>query len=86
MEESEKRAMMAEAFKIAESIISGETDPNEGCSKLGEINRDLDWPTELAALGLLSHEQYDHENIGITAESCVPDIIDECKKLVASYS
>ncbi|WP_297896449.1 hypothetical protein [Shewanella sp.] len=59
---------------------------NLGCAKLGEINRDLDWPIELAAFGLLAHEQHDHENIGITAENCIPEIINECTKLVASHS
>ncbi len=78
--------MMSEAIEIAKSIIAGDTDPNKGCSKLGEINKDLDWPKELSAFGLLSHEQYDHESIGVTAADCVPDIIDECKKLVANYS
>lgn len=78
--------MMADAFQIAKKVLSGDIDPNLGCAKLGEINRDLDWPTELSVFGLLAHEQHDHENIGITAENCVPEIIDECKKLVASHS
>jgi hypothetical protein len=46
----------------------------------------LDWPDELSAFGLLAHEQYDHENIGITAEGCVPDIIEESKKLIDRIS
>jgi hypothetical protein len=86
MEESEKIELLANAFEIAKKILSGDVAPNSGCAKLGEINRDLDWPTELAAFGLLAHEQYDHENIGITAENCIPEIIDECNKLVASQS
>ncbi|MGI2142625.1 hypothetical protein RA178_09725 [Shewanella oncorhynchi] len=86
MEETEKIEMLADAVSIAKKILAGDIDPNLGCAKLGEINRDLDWPTELAAFGLLAHEQYDHENIGITVESCVPEIIDECTKLVASHS
>ncbi|MCK7633212.1 MULTISPECIES: hypothetical protein [unclassified Shewanella] len=86
MKESDEKEMMLNAVEIAKSIIAGDTDPNAGCSKLGEINRDLDWPKELSAFGLLSHEQYDHENIGITAEACIQEIIDECKKLVANYS
>lgn len=86
MEESEKIEMMAEAVLIAKKILAGEIDTNLGCTKLGEINRDLDWSTELSAFGLLAHEQHDHENIGITAENCIPEIIDECNKLVARHS
>lgn len=78
--------MLADAVSIAKKILAGDIDSNLGCAKLGEINRDLDWPTELAAFGLLAHEQYDHENIGIKAENCVTEIIDECTKLVASHS
>jgi hypothetical protein len=86
MEEADKKVVFAKAIEIAKSIIAGEINPNDGCAKLGDLNRDLDWPEELSVFGLLSHEQYDHENIGITAESCVSDIIDECKKLVANHS
>ena len=83
MTESENNEMIEEAIEIAKGILAGEVDPNEGCSKLGDIGRALDWPKELWGFGLLSHEQHDHEHIGITAENCVPDIIYECKKLVA---
>lgn len=86
MKESEKIEMMGGAVQIAKTVISGDIDPNLGCAKLGEINRDLDWPTELSAFGLLAHEQYDHENIGITAKGCVQEIIDECEKLVTNHS
>lgn len=86
MKESEKQELISEAVGIAKSIIAGDTDPNKGSAKLGDLNKVLDWPKELSAFGLLSHEQYDHENIGITAESCIPEIVDECKKLVEKYS
>ena len=81
-----KKELLEQALSIAKCILNGEKDPNKGCSELGDINRVLDWPDELSAFGLLAHEQYDHENIGITAESCVPDIINECKKLVEKFS
>ena len=77
---------IAKAIEIAKDIVQGRKNANDGCSELGEINRELDWPEELAPFGLLAHEQYDHENIGITAEGCVPEIIDECKKLIEKYS
>ena len=86
MKEMNRTEMLGKAVVIAKSILSGEKDPNLGCSELGEINRSLDWPEELAAFGLLSHEQYDHENIGITAEGCVPEIKEECEKLIERLS
>lgn len=86
MNEPNNKQLVAQAVEIAKSILNGEKAPNYGCSELGEINRALDWPEDLAAFGLLAHEQYDHEHIGITAESCVPDIKQECEKLVEKYS
>ncbi len=83
MKETKKIAPINEAIDIAKKILSGEIDPNKGCSLIGDINHELDWPEELSAFGLLAHEQYDHDNIGITAEGCIPEIIDECKKLIA---
>jgi hypothetical protein len=78
--------LMSEAVAIAQRIAAGEIDPNEGCGLIGEISRDLDWPNELSSFGLLAHEQHDHGNIGITAEGCVPDIIEESRKLIAKIS
>ena len=86
MKDTDKQEMMKQALEIANSIIKGETNPNKGCSELGELNRDYDWPEELSIFGLLSHEQYDHENLGITAENTVPQIIEECKNLVYKNS
>jgi len=86
MNDLEKKELTEKAIEVAKRILAGETDPNEGCSQLGDINRALDWPKELSVFGLLSHEQYDHEDLYITPENCVPDIIDECKKLVANNS
>jgi len=83
MIESENYEMLEESIGIAKGILAGEVDPNEGCSRIDGIARALKWPRELSTLALLSHEQNDHEHIGITAENCVPDIVDACKKLVA---
>lgn len=78
-----REELLQEAVSIAQKILSGELQPNAGCTLIGDINRELDWPPELGSLGLLAHDQTGHEHIGITAESCVPEIIDECRKLVA---
>ena len=77
---------ITKALVIAKDIVQGHKNENDGCSELSEINRELDWPEDLAPFGLLAHEQYDHENIGIIAEGCVPEIIDECKKYIEKHS
>jgi len=86
MDAKSREELIAEAVAIAKRIVAGEIAPNVGCGEIGDINHALDWPDELAALGMLAHEQHDHENIGITAESCVPDIIEESKKLIDKIS
>jgi len=70
------------AKTIAKSIISGDMQPNEGCKIIGDINRALDWPVELVYFGLLSHDQTNHEDIGITEESIRPEIIEAAKELL----
>ena len=69
MKDTDKQEMMKQALEIANSIIKGEINTNKGCSELGELNRDYDWPEELSIFGLLSHEQYDHENLDIWGQS-----------------
>ena len=76
--------LMQRARVVAQGILDGIIQPNLGCAELGEINHILDYPSELGALGLLAHEQYDHESLGITAENCIPDIINECKNLLSA--
>ena len=83
MEEIKKNKLLNEAIDIAKKILSGDIDPNKGCSLIGDINHTLDWPKELSAFGLLAHDQYGHENLGFTAEGCIPEIIDECRILIA---
>ena len=74
-----------EAVRIAEAILGGQVDPNSGCAKIGEICQRLHWPSELQGFGALAHEQSGHEHIGITAESCVADIIAEATSLVKRF-
>ena len=83
MEKTKKTDLLNDALIIAKQILSGDIDPNKGCSQIGDINHALDWPEELSVFGMLAHEQYDHENLGITAEGCIPEILNECKKLIA---
>ncbi|MCW8988221.1 MAG: hypothetical protein OQK75_11210 [Gammaproteobacteria bacterium] len=70
------------AIKIAENIVKGIIDANQGCTKIAEISRELESPDILAMFELLSHEQYNHEGLGITAENTKPSIIEEAKKLI----
>jgi len=70
------------AKKIAKRMLEGKKDLNEGCSELCEVSRNLDSPSALSAFEFLAHEQYDHENLGITSESIKPEILSEARKLV----
>ena len=74
---------MEDAVRIAKQVIAGEVPPNIGCEHIYGICQKLDYPSELGMFALLGHEQYGHEHIGITAESCIPDIIKACQELVA---
>jgi len=74
------------AIQIAVKIIENKINPNIGCDEISEISRENDSPDELQIFELLSHEQYGHENIGITAENTQPQIVKECEILVKKYS
>jgi hypothetical protein len=77
-----KLIKLAYARIIADQIATGEIHPNKGCAIIGEINHLLDWPKELSTFGLLSHDQTGHENVGITSESVIPEIISAAKELL----
>lgn len=66
---------------LARKIARNEIDTNDGCSTLAEISRELDSPENLSVFELLAHEQYDHENIGITSENIKSDIIEAASKV-----
>jgi len=78
--------LLKEVITIAKKIVSEEIDPNEGCSKIGEITETLDWPDELIGFWQLAHEQYGHEHLGMTAENTIPEIIKEAKELIDKYT
>ena len=79
---SDEVLSLAYAKIIAQQILDGKIQPNIGCAKIGEINHHLDWPEELSDFGMISHEQTGHENIGITSESVIPEIISAAKVLM----
>ena len=70
------------AKKIAEKMLGGKKNVNEGCSEFCEISRELFSPDKLSVFELLAHEQYDHEEIGINAENIKPAILEEAGRLV----
>ena len=74
---------MKDAVHVARQILAGEMDPNVGCGLIAGIGEKLNYPTELRMFQLLGHEQYGHEGFGITAESCVPNILEACRELLA---
>lgn len=73
-----------DAHRIASRILAGTIDPNLGCGLIAAIGEKLGCPETLAAFLLLGHEQYGHEQVGITAGSCVADILEACRELLAT--
>ena len=69
--------------EIARRIISGRVNPNDACALLAEVSESLNSPDELSAFEILAHEQYGHEHLGLTAESCEAAIVKECHRLVS---
>ena len=82
---NEHYQLLQQAVEIAKRILEGEVQPNVGCAQVGDINHVLDWPPELSAFGLLAHEHLTTENLGITAEGCIPEILAECQTLIARF-
>lgn len=77
---------MDEAVRLARQILAGEVEPNLGCDLMAAIVKKNNYPTELLQFMALSHEQHGHEELGITAESCVPGILEACRELVAAQA
>jgi hypothetical protein len=72
-----------DAVRVARQILAGEIDPNLGCGLIAGIGEKLNFPSEFGMFILLGHEQYGHEGLGITTESCIPDILEACRELLA---
>jgi len=77
---------MDDALRVARQALAGEIDPNLGCGLIAGIGEKLRFPDALDTFLLLGHEQYGHEGLGITAESCVPDILEACRALLAAQA
>jgi hypothetical protein len=77
---------MDDAVRVAREVLAGSMDPNLGCGLIAGIAEKINFLSTLSIFTLLGHEQYDHEDLGITAESCVPEILDACRELVAAQA
>lgn len=75
---------MEDAVKVAKQVLAGEIEPNMGCGLIAAIGEKINHPSTLLVFTLLAHEQCGHESLGIAAESCVPDILEACRELVAA--
>ena len=69
--------------EIARRVVAGTVNPNDACSLLSEVSNSLSSVKELHAFKILSHEQYGHEHLGMTAESCAAEIVEECRQLAS---
>ena len=70
-----------DAIRVARQVLAGTMDPNLGCGLIAGIGEKLKYPSELLAFTALAHEQFGHEGRGMTAESCVPAILEACREL-----
>lgn len=73
---------MNDAVRVARQVLTGEIDPGLGCGLIAEIAEKINHPAALMGFFLLNHEQYGHDGLGITAESCIPEILEACRELV----
>lgn len=75
-------SLISGCAEIARRIIAGRVSPNDACTLLAEVGVSLNNPDEPSAFWALSHEQYGHEYLGYTAESCAAEIVKESRRLV----
>ncbi len=75
-----------DAERIAHEILAGTMDPNLGCGLIRSIAQGNNFPSQLMIFVLLGHEQYDHEHLGMTADSLKPEILQACLELVGGQT
>jgi hypothetical protein len=74
---------LEDACSVAAEIIAGSIDPNVGCATIASIAARLNYPDLLEAFAAIAHDQEGHEDFGITADSCIGEIVSACRRLVA---
>lgn len=75
---------MNDAVRIASDVLTGNVDPYLGCGLIASIGAKLNYPPHLQVFSLLDHDKSGHEHVGLTKEAVLPDIVEACRKLVAS--
>lgn len=75
-----------DACSVAMDILAGSTDPNTGCALIASIAAKLNYPPALVPFTTIAHDQAGHDAIGITAESCIDDILQGCQQLISGQS
>jgi len=71
-----------DAHSIASDVLAGSIDPNAGCALIASIAAKLNYPPALEPFVVIGHDQEGHEVFGITAESCIDDIVHACRRLI----
>jgi hypothetical protein len=75
-----------DACSIAADVLAGSVDPNTGCALIASIAAKLNYPPDLEPFAAIAHDQEGHEAFGITAESCINDIVHACGCLIAGQA
>ena len=81
-----KQDVISRAIEIANGILAGKVQPNEGCTRIANLCEANGLVEELFSFYALSHEQIGHEQFGFDAENTAPLIVEECRKLVKKCS
>ena len=75
-----------DACSVATDVLAGSIDPNAGCALIASIAAKMNYPPALEPFAAIAHDQEGHETFGITAESCIDDIVHACRRLIADQS
>ena len=73
-----------DACSVAVAVLAGSTHSNTGSALIASIAAKLSYPPVLESFVVIAHEQKGHETFGITAESCIDEIVDACRQLIAA--
>ena len=72
---------MKDARRVAREVLAGTMDPHLGCGLIGSIGEKLDHHLALVEFIHMAHLLDGPGHPGFTAESMLPDILAECRKL-----
>jgi len=75
-----------DALSVAEEVLARSIAPNVGCALIAAIAAKLSYPSALEPFVAIAHDQEGHDAFGMTAESCIDDIVHACRNLIASQT